>query len=399
MATIPPWLQPLNPVPAYLQAIAQGAALAGEQNQADRAAQAEEQRARQFAEEMALNRQRETRLAQQGALEMQATQLGLQQRAAQQARELAAQQKIQEGIQAGLSPSEAIRRSAYLLPVNVMGQIAQQDASLARQEKINQMLIDRARLSNALRLQAKTGVATEADGQISPEAVQAAAEKSAKMNQPAAVRKSEEFVTQLKKVRPELTEAQIDEAKARYLASGAKGLNPDATERKAISADDEAARGIGDTLSKVEQFNAKFGPNAFDRFTGPIEGRIQQFRNNYSSFKKEDERLAREIASDVAFQIQAYRKQNFGTALTKPEIGTFRKIVDDQDSAAYLTTLQAFRNSLSDSISRRLENYPATTEIPQPIIERYSGRNRATLGGQPAANATAGKIKSIKQVR
>lgn len=253
-------------------------------------------------------------------------------------------------------------------------------------------------IKDALKAQEESGIAgiVDSEGNVDQNKLEEANKVRADLKRPARIRSAEEFGKQLSETRPDLKPEQIREAVTKYEQNPAS-LNPTNKEREALVAEDEVARGLDQVASNIEKFNAKFGANAFDRFTGPIEGRIQQFKNSYKGFSSDDERLARSIWSQAEQQIQAYRKTNFGTALTGTELSRFKRIVDDPDSAAYLETLTSFRESLKDSVSRRLENFPYAQNVPGRLYSEYGNRKRGEwFMGDSKTNALPSGWKFVK---
>jgi hypothetical protein len=244
----------------------------------------------------------------------------------------------------------------------------------SEKEKIAKIQNDaRAIRSDASQAQ-KLGVQLyDETGNEIPGARQQMLDAAKEKNTPYAIRKADAFVEELSKSRPELSQDQLSDAKTRFLANPAS-MNPDAVSKRQIEAMDESSRGLDQAVANIEKFNAKFGPNAFDKFTGPIEARIQKFRSQYAGFSEDDARLARQIESQVEQQVQIYRKENFGSALTESELNRFKRIVDDPNSAAYLDTVKSFKETLKDSVARRLENYPYSTSLSKPLVDRYKGR-------------------------
>lgn len=253
-------------------------------------------------------------------------------------------------------------------------------------------------IKDALKAQEESGIAgiVDSEGNVDQKKLEEANKVRADLKRPARIRSAEEFGKQLSETRPDLKPEQIREAVTKYEQNPAS-LNPTNKEREALVADDEAARGLDQVASNIQKFNAKFGANAFDKFTGPIEGRIQQFKSAYKGFTSEDEKLARSIWSQAEQQIQGYRKGNFGTALTGTELSRFKRIVDDPESASYLETLGSFRESLKDSVSRRLENFPYAQNVPGRLYSEYGNRKRGDwFMGDSKTNALPSGWKLVK---
>ena len=130
----------------------------------------------------------------------------------------------------------------------------------------------------------------------------------------------------LKAQRPDLTPTQIEQGILQY-TTDPKSIEPLAAEKKQIDSDDVAARNLDAIVSDIDRFNQKFGPNAFDKFTGPVDARIQRLRTETGiKATSEDVALARQIESRVETAVQGFRLGNFGTALSEKESAKFEKI-------------------------------------------------------------------------
>lgn len=408
---LPPWIQAANPVPAFAQGISQGAAIAGEQNRADqylveaqRAAQAEALRAQQFAQELAIQRERERRLSQQAGAELKLTEQTFANRAADAARQLAAQRKIQEGINAGMKPADAIRAAAGFLPVQAIGQLAAVDAASQRRNLVQEALQNR----QLMKLQADTGVRfMDEAGNVDQERLGEAIKISGKVRTtPSSIRALESKASALEKVFPELGSEEIDDLQARIISGGTAAINPPKAVRDTVLAMDTVVQAYGDSLAMVDRFNQKFGKDAFEKFTGPIEGRIQLMRQRLAGFSDEDARMAREIVQRIEEATSGFRLDLYGKNLTSSEQKLFEEVKATTRQGGYLDSVRSLSNILGDKVAIRLGQFPGATDIPKAVSERYSGRTRglfnaeAQPAGQTATNAPASnKIRSIRQVR
>lgn len=225
-----------------------------------------------------------------------------------------------------------------------------------------------------------------------PGAYQKANEAAANASLPYRERAAESWAQNLKKSRPELTEPEIEDAKLRFMTDP-RSLNPGEVDRRSLLADAEAADSLDQAVENIDRFNQKYGAGAFDKFTGPIDARIQKLKQQYK-ITSDDERIVRQIFTEVGRSLQGYRKANFGTALTESEIKAFRKIVDDPESATYLDSLFAFKEGLKDSVSRRIENYPYASNLPPKLTKEMLGRQRGKWMMPEAQAAESGSTNA-----
>lgn len=138
--TIPPWLQPINPVPYFLQGVQQGENIAEKQNSAERAIQ--EMTLRREAQQRA-REQQEAQMAmrqQQFALEQQASQV----KARDAAMKYQWQRELGSRVEAGEDPMEAwVSTASKYAPERVPG-------AVLRQQDITQTAADRKAAADAL---------------------------------------------------------------------------------------------------------------------------------------------------------------------------------------------------------------------------------------------------------
>lgn len=408
-APIPPWLQPVDAVGPYLSGVSQGTAIAAQQNQAARAGEALAFQREQAMMEMALGQQKmamaqqaENRLHETRQLQNQAAAQGIQANATAQAKQLQFDKTL-----ADLTPKigyvKAFEAAKGFLPASQQVGLAERAMSVDAQNQRMDAMTQRMQSGQQARVQAQqrysdtmlernTGeTILMPDGSRDPEAYQRAIGKSATLRNTPQERKAELYGEGLKSLYPGIPARDLEEQVAIYKSGGQKAIEAPMEIVKIVDAGDAIVQGLGDAFTAVQKFNAKFGKDAFDQFVGPIEGRLQKLKSKYGNMTKEDEILARQIWSSVAATEQAYRKVNFGTALTQSEIGQFKNIVEDPTSTAFLPTLQSFRNTVENVVKNNLSTRPYAPNIPIEIKKRYAGQ-KVGMMDQAAPPAAAGSI-------
>lgn len=193
-------------------------------------------------------------------------------------------------------------------------------------------------------------------------------------------KQAEDYANQVKEQNPNISDQELQLEKQRYIASKGDAAKIPTDTLKKIEAGDTIIQGLNTALDNVEKFNAKFGPNAFDQFTGPIEGRIQKLKSKYGNLSKEDEIAARQIWSSIAQIEQAYRQANFGTALTANELNQFKNIVEDPTSTAFIPTLRSFKDTSERVLRNQISLRPYASNLPSVLRERYFQPSNAPSG-------------------
>lgn len=208
--------------------------------------------------------------------------------------------------------------------------------------------------------------------------------------------KYEKTMKEIEDMHPYMPLAEKERVKAQLMIDP-RSVNMPETDFKTVKADDEAASGMDAQLKKIEAFNAKYGENAFDKFTGPIDSRISKLRTKSGINVSEGDAMeARQIESGIALAAQGFKKGNYGTALSEGERTDFRTIVETPESAAYLPTVKAFRDNLRGSVGRRIQNYPWSPNV-SPEMKRRNGVKDPGQSSTSGTNA-APKIKSINRI-
>jgi len=359
---IPPWLAPVSPVAPFLQGVSQGAGIAEAQNrQALAVAQLQEQeqqsafRAAQAAIQMQMQQEAAQREQALQGQQLFGLRLANQQKAADMAASMQAQGVFQRLVGAGVAPEEAFKHAAGVAPFATGARFYQSQA-------LQQGIAERQRVNTARRL----GLPPDAtDEQI--------ADRATQQNKTAKIRSAEEAVKSYVTVNPEAKPDEVAALRSRLI------LDPNAVTAsndviKEIRAQDLAAQSLGQVLQHINDFESKFGKGSFDKYTGPIEYRLNKFRKNYTGFTDEDEAKANQIFSELAKTVNDYRNKKFGSALTQFEGGEFKKFIDSPESQNFRNSIEAAYGSIGDDVIRNLENYKDAPNIQPAIRARYEGR-------------------------
>lgn len=358
-----PWLAPVSPVAPFLQGVSQGAGIAEAQNrQALAVAQLQEQeqqnafRAAQAAIQMQMQQEAAQREQAVQGQQLFGLRLANQQKASEMAATMQQQGAFQRLVGAGVPPDEAFKQSAGMAP---FAQAARYYQMQALQQGI-QNRQDRARTANA-------GLPPG----TSPEDVAA---KIAILKLPASVRAGLSRAEAVISANPDITPEKKTEILTRY-TQDPSSYNAPKDQIDLANAAADGASALSQVRQHIEQFNQKFGPGAFDKFTGPIDDRIQKFKN-LTGFTADDERFVRQISSELEGSIQEYRKKLFGSALTGNEEKRWQTFIDDKNKAGVLESIKAANGALDDKVLRVIEKYPYAPNIPPPIYDRYAGRKQ-----------------------
>ena len=208
--------------------------------------------------------------------------------------------------------------------------------------------------------------------------------------EPAAIQYADRLKKTLEESGIELTQAEYDEAVLRGMA-GTNALNVGAKELGMLKSENKAIKLIDNNIAKIEEFNAKYGPNAFATFVGPIDSMVvEQFASRFPADKRQAAILdAKNIFSNMSRVIQEYRLQNFGTALTLTEVQRFLQIIRDPNSADYERSLKNFRNGALESIQSQLGSVKVMANVPTEIKQLFRAKPVETYKGEFEAKERA----------
>lgn len=247
----------------------------------------------------------------------------------------------------------------------------------------NQLILGRIPVQTAAQLGKETGIPTiTPGGTVDSDAVaraNAAKQDIVENRKKTAIEKrADEFTKSVKSLNPSITDAELADAKDAFVASNGKSAVIPDSEIKTITAGDTLATGLQRALDDVKAFNAKFGKNAFDQFTGPIDSRIFNLRKKYGKqFTDADAIAARQIFQEIDQVSQAYRVSNFGTALTQSEQNEFKKIIESPDSASFLPAIEGAVKSTKRILENKLSLYPYAQNVTPEMRARYGGGTSA----------------------
>lgn len=189
----------------------------------------------------------------------------------------------------------------------------------------------------------------------------------------AAERRAEAFAKEIEGASGrKLTERELSEVRAKALA-GVQSMNAPTQILKDVTTEADNLRQISSVSDRINAFNAKYGEKAFDKFVGPIEGRATKLKAQIIPTEKRAEATseAKQIFQQVELIAQAFRKPNFGTALTAPEIQSFQQILSNPTFADYTDSIANFGNILRQRVGEQIQDYKLAPNIPTRIKDQF----------------------------
>lgn len=161
---------------------------------------------------------------------------------------------------------------------------------------------------------------------------------------------------------------------AQYMA-GVNALNAPQYIVKDINSQATVTQLLDGVIGDIEQFNARYGKDAFSKFTGPIDSIVvEKFSKNFpSSVRDKAIADAKNIFETVATIVQGYRKGNFGLALTATEVERFMQILRDPNASDYERSIKNFRNNNMRAVQNGLNKYKFAPNIPLEVKETFIG--------------------------
>lgn len=195
----------------------------------------------------------------------------------------------------------------------------------------------------------------------------------------------ENMVKGLESIGQKVSEAEISDVKSKALLGGMSAVNAPISVVKDIESENKAFQQLDDVTGKIAKFDAKYGAGAFDEYVGPVDAPVFKFKTKGIAPQKlaEADREAKSIFREANYVIQAYRKNNFGTALTENETAAFREIVGDPTFADYANGLSTFRDSVKRGVGISVADHKFSPNIQLSIKKRF-----LTPGGVVTESAT-----------
>jgi hypothetical protein len=356
MAIVAPWLNP----PDYIRAMQSGAGL-GLQIRSQRA-QEEQQAAAQALQQQSLFQQQQR---QQAEMQQQAQE-------AQMRQQNAAASLMQQAQEA------QIRRE------NSMDALRLQQGF--HQDTLAEQARDNARADAAAQLQGK-----RFDRQLATDERNAAWREGAAARAGAwKVNQANNFVKEVEDSLPEgmeMTEQDKSNLRSKFIGGGVNAINAPTKIVDAVNVEADNIRQISSVADRIKKFNSDYGEKAFDKFVGPIEGRATKLQAQFIPTEKREQATsdAKQIFAQVENMAQAFRKVNFGTALTAPEIQAFQGILSNPTFADYTDSIDNFGNILRQRVSEQIQDYKFAPNIPPRIKSQFMTqtiKKAPTAGGK-----------------
>jgi hypothetical protein len=139
---------------------------------------------------------------------------------------------------------------------------------------------------------------------------------------------------------------------------------------------------LKDVNKRVEDYNKKYGANAFAETVGPFDNPVFQFKTGKlnDTERKQAEGDAADIHRSAEYVIQGYRNKQFGTALTATEVGRLLRIISDPKRTDYPDALRNFEKDIRRSVKTKSRLYKYAIDLPSEIKQEF-------IWGQPSQQA------------
>lgn len=159
----------------------------------------------------------------------------------------------------------------------------------------------------------------------------------------------------------------------RYMVGGG-AITSDKDEAKNIKSESKSYELLSQASQQIDNFNKKYGENAFDEYVGPIDNWSLKYKNMLMNSKNVPQQAkdANEVFQKVNQIIQGYRRGQFGTALSRSESDLFKGIISDPSYSNYAESLRNFRDNLGDSLKESVKQYKLSPNIPLEIKRRWA---------------------------
>lgn len=163
-------------------------------------------------------------------------------------------------------------------------------------------------------------------------------------------------------------EVEVAEA-ASLIRAGAKVPAKTAT---SIMAADNAVVQLDNAMKRVESFNQKYGPNAFNEYVGPLDAPVFRAEGKYKGLAEEDKKEARLIQQQIAKVVQDYRKDVFGATLTVNEERNMNDVVGTAGGNDYLLLINGFADNLKRGLGNQVRTLKLYPDLSPDIKKRYA---------------------------
>jgi hypothetical protein len=164
--------------------------------------------------------------------------------------------------------------------------------------------------------------------------------------------------------------------------------SPPADVLKSFNTADDAIVSMDEAKRKIADFNAKYGPDAFNKYVGPINNPVFSATGRFAGLTKPEEQEARAVFSLIDRVKQNYRKGLYGGALTANEQGQFEKLIADPSRSDYLTVAQGFEDALKVAAGNTVRRYKWASDIDPATKRKYAPEVFADAAQPAAASPT-----------
>lgn len=139
-----------------------------------------------------------------------------------------------------------------------------------------------------------------------------------------------------------------------------------------VNSSDSAVFQIGNALSKINKFDAKYGQGAFSEYVGPVDAPLFKITSRVKGLTSSEQKEARLIQQQIAQVVQDYRKGVFGATLTKNEQENMDEIVGKAGQNDYVILAEGFSKNLGDGLKRNISKYRYYADIPIDLKRQYA---------------------------
>lgn len=150
------------------------------------------------------------------------------------------------------------------------------------------------------------------------------------------------------------------------------GAKVPAKTQTSILAADNAVMQLDSAMKRVEQFNQKYGTNAFNEYVGPIDAPTFRAEGKYKGLTTDEKKEARLIQQQIAKVVQDYRKDVFGATLTVNEEKNMNDVVGTAGQNDYLALTKGFADNLKSALSNQVKTFRYYPDLPADLKKRHA---------------------------
>lgn len=154
---------------------------------------------------------------------------------------------------------------------------------------------------------------------------------------------------------------------------------------------------LNDAMARVQEFNAKYGPKAFDEYIGPIDNPTFSLKGKFKGLTTEEQTQAKEILSQIKTVLADYRNGIYGASLTGTEKAEFKEAAGSAERADYLVAINGFNKALSNQLRHIVEDHKYTGDIQLDVKKRYAPNlfKNAPSTSQPSAGSAPSGVSNL----